>query len=116
MNERNSRFGQALIAYLERKPGEWINEVGAYRAPTQVLWDRSTAVQHAANVWLDDHARSARGAGLGLVDLLVSLYHRCQDVFVVFQDLEDCGLVHWLEWHRLEVYLNGGLDGLPSQY
>jgi hypothetical protein len=35
---------------------------------------------------------------------------------MVFQDLEDCGLVHWLERHCLGVYLNGGLDGLPSQY
>lgn len=113
MDERNNRLDHALIAHLEREPREGINEVLAHRTPAQVLWDWPRTVQHPVDVWFDDHTRAAGGAGLLLVDLLVSLNHRRENVVIVLEDIEECGLVHGFEQHHSGVYQIGGVDELP---
>jgi hypothetical protein len=112
MDERNDRLYVALVPELERDAREGIDEAPAYWAAAQVSWDSSTSGEKPVDIRLHDHASPAGRTDLSIVDSMIGINLRSEGIFVLFQDLEDLGLVHSLEQHSSTVY--GGVDVLSN--
>ena len=114
MYKWNDRFELLLMSDLKDNSRERVNKAVTYRTPTQMFGQAVAVCQHSLNTGLNNHSRPAGWAGLGLVNSLVLLNHRGQDIFLLLQYVEDSGLVHWFIEHHQTVYPIGGSNGLPN--
>ena len=114
MDEWNNRFELLLMPVLEDNSRKRVDEAVANWTPTQVFGQGVGISEHPFDEWLDNHRRTTSRAAGRFVNSLVSLDHGCENIFVVLQNIEDSGLVHWFIGHRSTVYTNGGSNGLPN--
>ena len=114
MDKWDDRLELLLVSVLEDNSRKRVDEAIANRASTQMLWQSIGICKHPSNIWFNNHRRTTSRAISRFIDSLVSFDHGCENIFVVPQDIEDSGLVHWFIGHHSTVYINGGSNGLPN--